>query len=142
MTISTELSDNRKQNFLHLDDDPRRRMVGRHVENEAAGETGACESDGGQSSVFLLGIDRTAPEDRQSETRANCRFRARHTFDFAHDVKFSSGHQSLPFKQYADPVATCGQDQRHAEGMFHCHFRIGRELPGRTNDVERFFEER
>ena len=63
MTISTELSDNREQNFLHLDDGPRRWVVGRHVKNEAAGETGAGESDGGQSSVFLLGMDRAAPED-------------------------------------------------------------------------------
>ena len=117
-------------------------MINRHVEDEATRKVGMRQGGGGQGSAFLIGVHCAAPEDRQAETGTDCRLGARHAFDFAHDIKVSSEYQGLPLKENADPVPASGQDQWQAQRLLDRQRDIGREVPGRSDDVEPFVEER
>jgi hypothetical protein len=141
MPLSTELSDDTQQDLSHLVYYPRRRMVDGHIDNEAASEPGVRQGYRGQSSAFLLGMDRAASKDCQPEARANCCLSTRHTFDLAHDIELSTEYQGLPLEQNTDTMTACGQDQRQGKCLFHCQRGIGCELSGRADRVEHFFEE-
>lgn len=141
MSFRAELPDDSEQDFLYLNRRPRRRMVDRHIEDKSVGEAGTRQDDGRQGSLCLIVMDSTPAKDRQAKTGADCRLRACHSFNFAHDVHLSSEYQRLPFKKNADSVAAGGHDQPHAEHVLHRHLGIGRKLPERADQIKRFIEE-